>query len=133
MHNKPDIYTINDAPPSYAEATGALASDTQNPQLGQRYPHTTTYPSPSAPFPHPYSPNYGYQNMDRVPIQSSYPQYESTEHQSQPTDVTYNRTVITRTNSSDYKPCTRLFRMIWVLGILASIGALITLILRAFQ
>lgn len=102
MQNKSNIYTINNAPPSYAEATGALASNTQNPQLDQTYPHTTIYPSPSGPFSHPYSPNYGYQNLDRVPpVQSSYPQYESTEHQSQPTEIIYNRTVITRTNTRD--------------------------------
>ena len=99
MQNKSNIYTINDAPPSYAEATGALASDTQNPRLDQRYPHTTIHPSPSESFPYPYSPNY--QNLDRMPVQSY--QYESTEHQNQSTEVTYNRTVITRTNTRDYK------------------------------
>ncbi|XP_011063004.1 PREDICTED: uncharacterized protein LOC105151154 [Acromyrmex echinatior] len=130
MQNKSNIYTINDAPPSYAEATGALASDTQNPQLDQRYPHTTIHPVPSEPFPYPYSPNY--QNLDRIPVQSSY-QYESTEHQNQSTEVTYNRTIITRTNTRDYKSCTRFFRLVWILAVLASVGALISLILRAIR
>ncbi|KYN21526.1 hypothetical protein ALC57_06140 [Trachymyrmex cornetzi] len=134
MQNKSNIYTINDPPPSYAEATGALAPDTQNPQLDQRYPHTTIYPSPPEPFPYPYSPNY--QNLDRMPVQSSY-QYESTEHQNQSTEVTYNRTVITRTrereSTRDCKSCTRLFRLVWILAVLASVGALVSLILRAFR
>jgi len=94
IHNKPNIYTINNAaPPSYAEATGTSASGTHNPQFDQRYPHMVVHSSPSAPFPYPHPPNC---YLDRTPVQSAYPEYESEERQNQPTTgVIYSRTLIT--------------------------------------
>ncbi|XP_011697942.1 PREDICTED: uncharacterized protein LOC105455933 [Wasmannia auropunctata] len=98
MQNRPNVYTINDAPPSYTEATGASnAQDTHNPQFDQRHPHIVAYPSPSAPLPNPYMSNY---YLDRAPVQSAYPPLA--EWRSQPTSLTYNRTLITppRQNAS---------------------------------
>lgn len=45
-----NVYTINkDLPPSFAQATGASASETHDLQFDQRYPHMVANPSPSAP------------------------------------------------------------------------------------
>lgn len=91
IQNKSTVYTINNAaPPSYAEATEHTASSTYNPESEQRYPHIMVYPSPSAPFPYP-SNCY----VNNTPVQSAYPEYESTERQNQPISVPYNGTLIT--------------------------------------
>lgn len=98
MQNKSNIYTINNAaPPSYAEATGASALETHNPQFDQRYLHMVVC-SPSASFPH--SPNC---YLDKTPVQSAYPQYDSPEWQSQPTSTSCNKTLITRTKHEKRK------------------------------
>lgn len=108
MQNKSNIYTIyNAAPPSYAEATGAPASETHDLQFEQGYPHAVASSSPSAPFPYPYPPNC-YPDSAPVqsaysPVQPAYPEYVSAEWQSQPTDVTYRRTFIRGTREDKSK------------------------------
>ncbi|XP_011168441.1 uncharacterized protein LOC105201874 [Solenopsis invicta] len=82
VQNRPNIYTINDAPPSYAEATGSVPSP-YNPHFE---PYVTVSQTPSAPFPNPS--NY---HRDTAPVQSAYPRYGSAEWQNQPTTILSNR------------------------------------------